>query len=74
MSEILPGPVSEADYYLERDDAVTQTVMAEVPVTLSQNPKKNKLQTPQEAIDEFWSKFTTKAPGKGLYLCHYNPG
>lgn len=24
-----------------------------------------KHQTPQEAIDEFWAKFTTKAPGKG---------
>lgn len=24
-----------------------------------------KQQTPQEAIDEFWAKFTTKAPGKG---------
>lgn len=27
-------------------------------------PKK-KQQSPQEAIDEFWSKFNTKAPGKG---------
>lgn len=27
-----------------------------------------KHQTPQEAIDEFWAKFTTKAPGKGESL------
>lgn len=27
-----------------------------------------KQQTPQEAIDEFWAKFTTKAPGKGEFL------
>jgi hypothetical protein len=41
--------------------------MAEVPVTLSLQPKKNtkQQQTPQQAIDEFWAKFTTKAPGKG---------
>lgn len=24
-----------------------------------------KYQTPQEVIDEFWTKFTTKTPGKG---------
>ena len=28
-------------------------------------PKKPKHQTPQDAIDEFWAKFDTKAPGKG---------
>lgn len=27
-----------------------------------------KQQTPQEAIDEFWAKFTTKAPGKGEFV------
>ncbi|RFU77601.1 calpain family cysteine protease [Trichoderma arundinaceum] len=33
------------------------------PVSLRQR-KVVRQQTPQEAIDEFWSKFTTKAPGK----------
>lgn len=41
--------------------------MAEVPVTIPQTPKKPKQQTPQQAIDEFWAKFTTKAPGKGMW-------
>jgi hypothetical protein len=31
-----------------------------------------KQQTPQEAIDEFWSKFTTKTPGRGV-LSHGGP-
>lgn len=32
-----------------------------------------KHQTPQEAIDEFWAKFTTKAPGKGEALRAWRP-
>jgi hypothetical protein len=67
MSIILPRAPSEAEYYLEHEDVMTQTIMAEIPVTLTQAPKKNKQQAPQEAIDEFWSKFTTKTPGKGLW-------
>ncbi|PHH59509.1 hypothetical protein CDD81_3149 [Ophiocordyceps australis] len=27
-------------------------------------PRRNKKQTPQEAVDEFWAKFTAKTPGK----------
>ncbi|KAJ8125272.1 hypothetical protein O1611_g8367 [Lasiodiplodia mahajangana] len=66
MSVFPPGAASEADYFLGRDDAIARTVMAEVPVTLTYQPKKtDKQQTPQQAIDEFWAKFTTKAPGKG---------
>ncbi|KAI3322591.1 hypothetical protein HD806DRAFT_500471 [Xylariaceae sp. AK1471] len=73
MSVILPRPPpSEAEYYLEQEDTVTQTIMAEVPVTLSRAPKKNKQQNPQEAIDEFWSKFTTKAPGKATRVIPSN--
>lgn len=30
--------------------------------------KEAKQQTPQEAIDEFWAKFTTRAPGKGEFV------
>lgn len=68
MSVLLP-PLSEAGY-LERDDQFStlgRTVIAEMPVVVPNIPKKMKQQTPQEAIDEFWSKFTTKAPGKGVY-------
>ncbi|KAL7951978.1 hypothetical protein V8C42DRAFT_23463 [Trichoderma barbatum] len=32
-----------------------------------------KHQTPQEAIDEFWAKFTTKAPGKATTVIPQNP-
>lgn len=46
--------------------------MAEVPVTLPAIPKKSKQQTPQEAIDEFWSRFTTKAPGKATTIIPHN--
>lgn len=28
--------------------------------------KKSKKQAPQEIIDEFWTKFNTKTPGKGM--------
>ncbi|KAI1494177.1 hypothetical protein F5X96DRAFT_676631 [Biscogniauxia mediterranea] len=31
-----------------------------------------KKQTPQEAIDEFWSKFTTKTPGKATTVIPHN--
>jgi hypothetical protein len=66
MSVIFP-PLSDPGY-LERDDLIGpggRTVMAEMPVTVPSIPKKMKQRTPQEAIDEFWSKFMTKAPGKG---------
>ncbi|KAI1262626.1 cysteine proteinase [Xylariaceae sp. FL1019] len=72
MSRVGPRPPpSEADYYLE-DDAGPRTVMAEIPVTLSRVPKRNKQQTPQEAIDDFWTKFTTKAPGKATTIIPSN--
>lgn len=56
---------SEAGYLRDDRDG-TRTVMAEMPVVLSNIPRKMKQQTPQQAIDEFWGKFTTKAPGKGM--------
>ncbi len=65
MSILPPDAASEAEYLLERDTAIARTIMAEVPVTVSLPSKKNKQQTPQQVIDEFWTKFTTKAPGKG---------
>lgn len=41
----------------------------ELPVTLSAQ-KTGKQRSPQENIDEFWSKFTTKAPGRGEQAGH----
>ncbi|KAI2602543.1 cysteine proteinase [Hypoxylon sp. NC1633] len=69
MSIAYTAPPSEAAYLDQ--DAGGPTVMAEVPVTLPRNPKK-KHQTPQEAIDEFWSKFTTKTPGKATTIIPHN--
>ncbi|KAK8116388.1 calpain-8 [Apiospora kogelbergensis] len=61
------------DAYLERDDRDgTRTVMAEMPVVLPSIPRKTKQQTPQQAIDEFWGKFTTKAPGKATTVIPQN--
>ncbi|KAI1350961.1 hypothetical protein F5Y01DRAFT_284225 [Xylaria sp. FL0043] len=72
MSILPPDAASEAEYFLERDDIVARTIMAEVPVTVSLHSKKNKHQTPQQAIDEFWTKFTTKAPGKATTVIPSN--
>ncbi|KAK7959461.1 calpain-8 [Apiospora aurea] len=58
--------------YLRDDRDGTRTVMAEMPVVLSNLPRKTKQQTPQQAIDEFWSKFTTKAPGKATTVIPQN--
>lgn len=65
MSVFPPDVASEAEYYLARENGIAHTIMAEVPITLTSHPKKTKEQTPQQVIDEFWAKFTTKAPGKG---------
>ncbi|KAI0549860.1 hypothetical protein F4679DRAFT_573268 [Xylaria curta] len=46
--------------------------MAEVPVTISLPRKKDTDKTPQQTIDEFWSKFTTKAPGKATTVIPSN--
>ncbi|KAI0018623.1 cysteine proteinase [Xylariomycetidae sp. FL0641] len=46
-------------------------VMAAVPPTVSVIPKK-KYPTPQEAIDDFWARFTTKAPGKATTVIPQN--
>ncbi|KAI0376859.1 cysteine proteinase [Hypomontagnella monticulosa] len=70
MSVVYPAPPASEAAYLNQDPD-GRTVMAEVPVTLPQ-PKKTKQQTPQEAIDEFWKKFTTKAPGKATTVIPHN--
>ncbi|KAK7912089.1 calpain family cysteine protease [Apiospora marii] len=62
---------SEAGYLRDDRDG-TRTVMAEMPVVLPNIPRKTKQQTPQQAIDEFWSKFTTKAPGKATTVIPQN--
>lgn len=43
-------------------------VVAKMPVIVRQpsGRKKTKHQTPQEIVDEFWQKFNTKKPGKGM--------
>ncbi|KAI1455609.1 cysteine proteinase [Annulohypoxylon moriforme] len=70
MSTVSPAPASEAGYL--NQDAEGRTVMAEVPVTIPPTPKKPKQTTPQQAIDEFWAKFTTKAPGKATTIIPHN--
>ncbi|KAI2618279.1 cysteine proteinase [Hypomontagnella submonticulosa] len=70
MSVVYPAPPPSETAYLNQDPD-GRTVMAEVPVTLRQ-PKKSKQQTPQEAIDDFWKKFTTKAPGKATTIIPHN--
>ncbi|KAI0864295.1 hypothetical protein F4860DRAFT_465773 [Xylaria cubensis] len=76
MSGLPSRAASEADYMLGRDgdddDAIGQTIMAEVPVTISLPRKKDTDKTPQQTIDEFWSKFTTKAPGKATTVIPSN--
>ncbi|KAM7191453.1 hypothetical protein V8F20_009276 [Naviculisporaceae sp. PSN 640] len=48
-------------------DGAGKTVLAEMQVTLSSSssPQKDKAKMhPQKRVDEFWKKFSTKAPGK----------
>ncbi|WQF89089.1 Putative peptidase C2, calpain, catalytic domain, papain-like cysteine peptidase superfamily [Colletotrichum destructivum] len=45
--------------------------IASMPVTVSK-PRKTKQQPPQEIIDEFWAKFTTKTPGKATTVVPQN--
>ncbi|CAJ2502977.1 Uu.00g103710.m01.CDS01 [Anthostomella pinea] len=71
MPRSLQPPAPSESSYLEPDDLGGHTVMAEMPVTLIRPPKR-KQQTPQAAIDEFWSKFTTKAPGKATTVIPQN--
>ncbi|KAK2043225.1 calpain family cysteine protease [Colletotrichum somersetense] len=42
-----------------------------MPVILSK-PRKAKQQPPQEIVDDFWAKFTTKAPGKATTVIPQN--
>ncbi|KAK2001573.1 calpain family cysteine protease [Colletotrichum falcatum] len=42
-----------------------------MPVIISK-PRKAKQQPPQEIVDEFWAKFTTKAPGKATNVIPQN--
>ncbi|KAI1655507.1 cysteine proteinase [Daldinia decipiens] len=69
MSDVDSALPSEAEYLDQ--DVGDRTVMAMVPVSM-QTPKKPKKQTPQEAIDEFWKKFTTKTPGKATTIIPHN--
>ena len=42
-----------------------RVVMAEIPLVVPPALMAPIPQTPQKKIDDFWKKFTTKAPGKG---------
>jgi hypothetical protein len=42
-------------------------MMAEMPVVVQPPIRPGKQKSPQERLDRFWKKFTTEAPGKGLY-------
>ncbi|OTB02778.1 hypothetical protein M426DRAFT_13201 [Hypoxylon sp. CI-4A] len=46
--------------------------MAGLPVPAPRPPINSKQQTPQQAIDEFWGKFTTKTPGKATTIIPHN--
>ncbi|KAK2730457.1 calpain-like protein [Colletotrichum kahawae] len=48
-----------------------RTYLARMPVTVSK-PRKAKQQPPQDIIDEFWAKFTTKTPGKATTVIPQN--
>ncbi|KAI1866672.1 uncharacterized protein JN550_007525 [Neoarthrinium moseri] len=66
---------SSESVYLERDDdiaPVARTAIAKRPVSTAKMPKKIKQKTPQDTIDEFWAKFTTKAPGKATTVIPHN--
>ncbi|KAF7531101.1 hypothetical protein G7054_g9202 [Neopestalotiopsis clavispora] len=84
MSFIFPLPSEAA--YLDRDDYTSSSgsgseeeepvrrrrpVIAQVPVVLPKMPRK-KQQAPQDAIDEFWTKFNTKTPGKATTVIPHN--
>jgi len=45
-------------------------VVAEMPVYLPPGSNRDRHKPPQKRIDEFWKKFTTKAPGKGKLQRH----
>ncbi|RYP03722.1 hypothetical protein DL764_004946 [Monosporascus ibericus] len=67
-------PPSESSYLEDQDRELGagRKVIAEMPVTIPPGPKTRKQQTPQEAIDQFWSKFTTKTPGKATTVIPHN--
>ncbi|KAI1336482.1 cysteine proteinase [Xylariaceae sp. FL0016] len=74
MSDIIsPPPSSEAASLFQDDDTDSEAVMTEVTLRQDRAPKKSKLQTsPQQVIDNFWNKFTTKAPGKATTVIPHN--
>ena len=52
-----------------RDGPPNKTVMAEMPVVLQPpNRGPGKQKSPQDKLDRFWKKFTTEAPGKGMFV------
>ncbi|RYP90060.1 hypothetical protein DL770_003840 [Monosporascus sp. CRB-9-2] len=67
-------PPSESSYLEDQDRELGagRKVIAEMPVTIPTVPKRSKQRAPQEVIDEFWSKFTTKIPGKATTVIPHN--
>lgn len=56
------------------DNVPGKTVMAEMPVVLqSSSSRLVKQKSPQQKLDNFWRKFTTEAPGKGMLFPTFVP-
>jgi hypothetical protein len=58
----------------DRDDAVSvsssgyrSVVSTATSASAMKSRRRPKQQTPQQAIDEFWAKFSSKTPGKGQW-------
>lgn len=60
-------PSSVAGSVAARTDATRAVGDATVVVVNRPAPKNNKKQSPQDAIDEFWKKFYSTTPGKGMF-------
>jgi len=68
-SEIIMSSVGSDDEALS--NGRQSKAVIEVPVTLAGPRRRGKQRPPQESIDEFWSRFTTKAPGIGAFLSSF---
>ncbi|KAL2260626.1 hypothetical protein VTK26DRAFT_5317 [Humicola hyalothermophila] len=49
-----------------------RVVMAEIPLVIPPSVEQQTRETPQKIIDEYWKKFTTKAPGKAMSVLPKN--
>lgn len=63
MSSVQINEEASEASYPGAQKAAPEAPMVLVPLTTVKKPK---TQAPQDTIDEFWAKFTTKNPGKGM--------